>query len=99
VTVDGLAVVDLDAMCLAPAALDPATYAARLVSGRPRDLDDACEVLEKLLEGYGGRPLGLSWYLATAILRHSRSPFRHLDEDWPERIERMVTAAETALDR
>jgi hypothetical protein len=99
VTPDGLAVVDLDAMRLAPAALDPATYAARLVFGGPDDLEDASEVLEELLEGYGGRPLGLSWYLATSILRHSRSPFRYLEEDWPERVERMVTAAETALDR
>jgi Phosphotransferase enzyme family len=99
VSPDGLAVVDLDALRLAPAALDPATYAARLVFGGPDDLDDASEVLEELLQGYGGRPLGLSWYLAASILRHSRAPFRYLDEHWPERVERMVTAAETALDR
>jgi Ser/Thr protein kinase RdoA (MazF antagonist) len=99
VTRDGLAVVDLDAMRLAPAALDPATYAAHLVFGGPDDLDDASEALEELLEGYGGRPLGLSWYLATCILRHSRSPFRYLDEHWPERVEGMVSAAESALDR
>jgi aminoglycoside phosphotransferase (APT) family kinase protein len=99
VSPDGLAVVDLDALGLAPAALDPATYAARLVFGGPDDLDDASEVLEELLQGYGGRPPGLSWYLATSILRHSRAPFRYLDEHWPERVERMVAAAETALDR
>jgi hypothetical protein len=99
VTPTGLAVVDLDAMCLAPAAFDPATYAAHLVSGGPDDLADASEVLEELLEGYGGRPLGLSWYLATCILRHSRYPFRYLDEHWPERVEGMVTAAEAALER
>jgi hypothetical protein len=99
VTADGLAVVDLDAMRLAPAALDPATYAAHLVFGEPDDLDDASAALEELLEGYGGRPLGLSWYLATSILRHSRSPFRYFDEHWPERVEGMVAAAEAALDR
>jgi aminoglycoside phosphotransferase (APT) family kinase protein len=97
VTSDGLGVVDLDAMRLAPAALDPATYAARLVFGGPDDLDNASDVLEELLEGYGARPPALSWYLATSILRHSRSPFRYLDEDWPERVERMVTATEIAL--
>lgn len=97
VTADGLAVVDWDAMRLAPAALDPATYVAHLVSGEPGDLDDASEALEDLLEGYGSLPPGLSWYLATCILRHSRSPFRYFDEHWPERIEGMVTAAETAL--
>jgi hypothetical protein len=96
---DGLAVVDLDAMRLAPAAFDPATYAAHLVFGGPDDLDHASEALEELLEGYGGRPLGLSWYLSTCILRHSRSPFRYLDAHWPERVEGMVAAAETALDR
>jgi hypothetical protein len=98
VTPDGLAVVDFDAMCLAPAAFDPATYAAHLVSGGPDDLDDACEVLDELLEGYGDRPLGLSWYLATCILRHSRYPFKYLDEHWPEGVERMVAAAEAAVD-
>jgi Phosphotransferase enzyme family len=99
VTPEGLTVVDFDALRLAPAALDPATYAAHLVSGAPNDLDDASEALEKLVEGFGGRPLGLSWYLATSILRHSRWPFRYPDEHWPERIEGMVTAAERALAR
>jgi ATP-binding cassette subfamily B protein len=97
VTPDGLGVVDWDAMRLAPAALDPATYAAHLVFGQPDDLDEASEVLEELLEGYGGRPPGLSWYLATSILRHSRYPFRYFDEHWPERIEGMVAASEKAL--
>jgi phosphotransferase family enzyme len=99
VTPDGLAVVDWDALRLAPAALDPASYAAHLVSGAPDDLDDASEALEELLAGYGERPSGLAWYLATAILRHSRWPFRYPDEHWPERVEGMVTAAEAALNR
>jgi ATP-binding cassette, subfamily B, bacterial len=99
VSPDGLAVIDFDATCLAPAALDPATYAAHLVIGGPDDLADAADVLEELLEGYGDRPLGLSWYLATAILRLAPWPFRYLDEHWPERVEHMVAAAETALER
>jgi ABC-type multidrug transport system fused ATPase/permease subunit len=99
VSPDGLAVVDFDAMCLAPAGLDAATYAAYLVLGGADDLDTAVEVLEELLEGYGHRPLGLSWYLATCILRRSPRPFRYLDEHWPERVEGMITAAEAALDR
>ena len=99
VTPDGLAVIDLDAMRLAPAALDPATYAAYLVVGRPDDLDEAAEVLDGLLEGYGGRPLGLSWYLSTSILRQAGYSFRYFNEHWPERVEGMVTAAEAALDR
>jgi hypothetical protein len=99
VTPEGLAVVDWDALRLAPAALDPASYAAHLVSGGPDDLDDASEALDELLAGYGDHPPGLAWYLATAILRHSRWPFRYPDEHWPERVEGMVTAAEAALDR
>lgn len=99
VTDGGLAVVDLDAMRLAPAALDPATYAAHLVWGDPGDLDAAGETLERLLEGYGSRPDGLAWYVATSILRHARAPFRYFDERWPERVEGMVDAAARALDR
>jgi Ser/Thr protein kinase RdoA (MazF antagonist) len=94
---DGLAVVDFDAMCLAPAALDPATYAAYLVLGGPDDLDEALDVLEQLLTGYGERPPGLSWYLATCILRRAPRPFRYLDEHWPERVEGMIAASEAAL--
>jgi ATP-binding cassette, subfamily B, bacterial len=96
-TPDGLAVLDWDAMRLAPAALDPATYAAHLVCGGPDDLAQASEALEELLEGYGGRPPGLSWYLAARIVRRMPEPFRYLDEDWPERIEGMVAASKAAL--
>jgi hypothetical protein len=96
---DGVAAIDFDAMCLAPAALDPATYASFLVHGEPDDLDEAMEVLEELLDGYGDRPDGLSWYLATCILRRSPFPFRYLDEHWPERIEGMIAASEAALRR
>jgi ATP-binding cassette subfamily B protein len=99
VTTDGLAVVDFDGMCLAPAALDLATYAAYVVLGGEHDLDEASEVLDELTEGYGDHPLGLSWYLATCILRRSPRPFRYLDEHWPERVEGMVRAAETVVGR
>jgi hypothetical protein len=98
-TAHGLALVDWDAMRQAPAALDPASYAAHLVAGDPHDLDSASGALDDLLRSYVDRPLGLSWYLATCILRHSRSPFRYFDERWPERVEGMVAAAEMALSR
>jgi ATP-binding cassette subfamily B protein/subfamily B ATP-binding cassette protein MsbA len=94
---DGLAAIDFDAMSLAPAALDPATYAAYLVLGGPDDLDEAMEVLNELLSGYGDHPAGLDWYLATCILRRAPRPFRYLDEHWPEQVEGMVAASETAL--
>jgi hypothetical protein len=95
----GLAVVDWDAIRCAPAALDPASYAAHLVSGGPDDIDEASAALEDLLECYGSRPVGLSWYLATCIVRHARAPFRYYHEDWPDRIERMIGAAAEALER
>ena len=57
----------------------------------------AASVLEALVEGYGGRPAGLSWYLSAAILRSARGPFKRFEPDWPERIETTVAAAESAL--
>jgi ATP-binding cassette, subfamily B, bacterial len=91
---DGLVATDFDWMSAAPAALDVATYAAYLVRGGPADLDEALEVLDTLLEGYGERPQELSWYLATMLLRRAPRPFRYQDEHWPDRVERMVAAAE-----
>lgn len=91
-----LAVVDFDGMCLAPAALDPAIYGAYLVLGGPGDLERARVVLEDLLEGYGERPPGLDWYLATSILRRAPRPFRYLDDHWPELLEGMLAASEEA---
>ncbi|HEV3379025.1 MAG TPA: glycosyltransferase [Thermoleophilaceae bacterium] len=92
-----LFITDFDAMCAAPAALDLATYTARVVRGEAGDLDAALAVMEVVVEGYGGRPEQLSWYLATAILRRSTEPFRRQDEQWPERIEGIVSAAEGAI--
>ena len=96
---DGLVLIDLDRVCAAPAALDPSSFAAHLVNeGRP-DLDAARVALEGLLGGYGGRPPGMSWYLATAILRRAPNPFRTLHEQWPDRVASIVDAAADALAR
>jgi ABC-type multidrug transport system fused ATPase/permease subunit len=92
-----LAVIDFDEMCLAPPALDLATYAAHVVRGAPEDGAAAAMVLDGLLDGYADRPDGLAWYLATAILRRAPFPFRYLDERWEERVDAMVGAAEEAL--
>jgi energy-coupling factor transporter ATP-binding protein EcfA2/thiamine kinase-like enzyme len=94
---DGLAAVDFDGMCRAPAALDVATYASYVVLGGRDDLNSALDMVDEVVEGYGDRPLGLSWYLATCILRRAPRPFRYLDEHWPERVEGMVSASEAAL--
>jgi aminoglycoside phosphotransferase (APT) family kinase protein len=93
----GLAVIDFDEMCAAPAALDFSSYVAHLVDGRTDDLDSAALALGGLVQGYGERPRGVSWYLATSILRRSPFPFRFMEPRWPTRVENMVAAAEEAL--
>jgi alpha-maltose-1-phosphate synthase len=94
---EGLVITDFEAMCRAPAALDLASYAAELVGGDPADLDPALAVLDRVVEGYARRPEELSWYLATTILRRSPRPFRRQEDEWPQRIEEMVAAAERVL--
>lgn len=91
-----LAVVDFDAGCAAPAALDLATFASYLVD-TTRGLTDAVVALDLLTLGHGGLPPALPWYFATAILRRAPRPFRYLKPDWQVGVEAMVTAAETAL--
>jgi ATP-binding cassette subfamily B protein len=94
-----LVVTDFDEMCAAAPALDLATYCAYLVRGEAGDLERAESVLESLLEGYGARPPAMDWYLATMILRRAPRPFRYLDEHWPDRMQEMVRAAESACGR
>jgi hypothetical protein len=91
-----LAVTDLDELCLAPPGLDLGTFAAYLVQGTAGDVTNAVAGMDALLDGYGERPDMLSWYLATMILRRAPRPFRHVEPDWPERVEYTLTAAEEA---
>ncbi len=93
----GIAFIDFDEMCAAPAALDFSSYSAHLVNGGSEDLRAAAQALAGLAEGYGARPRGVSWYVATSILRRSPFPFRFMEPHWPTRIENMVFAAEEAL--
>ena len=90
---------DFDEACRAPRALDVASYAANLVSGRPGDLACADAALEALLEGYGERPEGLQWYYAASLLRRAPSPFRLHKRRWTRRVESIIAAAETVLAR
>jgi hypothetical protein len=93
-----LAVVDFDEMRTAPPATDLASYAAHVVTGDDEtELSAAATAIDRLVEGYGARPRGLSWYLATAILIRSPLPFHFFKPSWPIGIERMVGAAEQAL--
>jgi ABC-type sulfate/molybdate transport systems ATPase subunit len=92
-----IAVIDFDQMCLAAPALDLATYAADVVRGRPGDLETVAAVLERLLDGYGGRPEALDWHVTAAVLGRAAHPFQRQLRDWPERVEAMVAAAEASL--
>jgi hypothetical protein len=94
---DGPALIDLDLLGSAPAALDLANYAGHLIPKDAPDLSAALAVLELLVEGYGSRPRWLEWYLAASILRRARVPFRNFERDWPEQTECLVGAAEAAL--
>jgi Ser/Thr protein kinase RdoA (MazF antagonist) len=90
--------VDFNDMCLAPPALDVATYAAKVAHGRPDDASPDT-ALAAVVEGYGARPEALDWYLAAAILARSTHPFRRQVPDWPERIDGLVRTAMEAMDR
>ena len=92
----GVALVDFDKLCQAPAALDPALYAADLVVGRACD-EQVAGALDRLCAAYGGRPPHLSWNLATAVLRLSHFPLRRLSPEWPSKVRAMVVAAQAAL--
>jgi ATP-binding cassette, subfamily B, bacterial len=98
-TPDGLAVVDFDSICHAPAALDVADYAAHEVRGTADEAEEITGLLDDVAGGYGDRPAGLSWYLATSIIRRAPEPFRYVEEQWPERVEGMVRTAELVLER
>jgi Ser/Thr protein kinase RdoA (MazF antagonist) len=95
---DGLALTDFDEFCLAPAAIDPATYAAYVVRGGSGDLEAALAAVDDLVNGYGERPPHLDWYLATMILRRAARPFRYFEADWRPRVDGMVAAAEGVLE-
>jgi len=96
--VDGaLAVLDFDEACLAPAALDAASYAANLVGGRTGDLERARHALDALLSGYRAHPAHVDWYLSALLLRRARNPFRLHKRRWPTRIANMLAAAEEVL--
>jgi ABC-type multidrug transport system fused ATPase/permease subunit len=93
----GLSVIDLDGLCLAPPALDLATYAADVVRGRGGDDAAIAAVLDPLIDGYGGPPPDLEWHLATAILTRAAHPFQRQADGWKNRVREMVATAEAVL--
>ena len=95
----GAGVFDFDAICATHPAMDIARFAAVIVRREPARLDRAEAALARLLESYGEAPPDLDWWLAAQILCQVGSPFRKAWADWPEKVEGIVAAAETVLDR
>jgi hypothetical protein len=89
-------VIDFDASCRAPAALDLATYVTTVVRG-VEDLPVGMTTLDVLTDAYGSRPNGIPWYLAAVLIRRASIPFRVFRKGWPEQVEARVAAAEAAL--
>lgn len=90
-------VLDFDDVCLAPPALDLATYLADVVRGRDLDLTAIENVSERLLAGYGGRPPALEWYLGAIVLARAPHPFQRFVPGWPERVAGIVRTAEAVI--
>jgi phosphotransferase family enzyme len=86
-------VLDFDDACLAPAALDLATYLADVVV-RGGEIE-TCRRL--LLAGYGAEPPGLDWCAATVAVARAPQPFQRQAPDWPSGVDRIVRAAEELL--
>jgi len=92
---DDVALLDFDELCAAPRALDVANYGAH--AARRGGSAAALAVTDAVLSSYGPRPDALAPYLAAAILIRAQAPFRKLEDDWPARVEALVTAAEDVL--
>jgi hypothetical protein len=89
-------VIDFDASCRAPAALDFATYVSSLVRGLD-DLPAGRAAVDVLADAYGRHPAGVPWFLTCVLLRRASIPFRVFRENWPEQVEERVRCAEMAL--
>ncbi|MGH9035706.1 MAG: phosphotransferase, partial [Acidimicrobiia bacterium] len=94
--------IDVDRLCRSHPGYDVASYAAHLAFGRagsPDELEVVASAAAGLVEGYGSRPEGLGWFLATCLLRRAPVPFRYLDERWPDAVAALVRSAAQALDQ
>ena len=92
-----LAAADAGSVRLAAPAADIASYAADAAARAGGGARHALSVVDGLLDGYGGRPAGLRWHLAAALLRTAERPFRAQEEEWPARVEAGLAAAEDVL--
>jgi len=94
-----LHVVDLDTLCLADPALDLASYASNVVSGREGDVEAAVALLDQLRLAYGDDTGALAWHFGAGVLRRVDRAIRRTKKRWGERTERLVAAAEATVER
>jgi thiamine kinase-like enzyme len=92
-------VLDFDDACVAQPALDLATYLADVVRGEADDLARLDSVREPLVTGYGSEPQALDWHVAVVVVARTLHAFKRGRDDWAERAESMVDAAEEVLVR
>ncbi len=92
-----LRLVDIDSVCLAPAAFDVGNYVGATAADPGLDDQAVRLIRELLLRGYGQPPPALGWYISTSIVRRVTFPFRTFDADWPARIDELVGLAEASL--
>ncbi|MDQ3653514.1 MAG: phosphotransferase [Chloroflexota bacterium] len=97
---DGLTLIDLDELRLSHPAIDAGNMLAHLTSGGARGDDvlmardafqEAVLSLRPELEG------DLPTFEAAALVKLAPGPFRRLESDWPEGIERILALAEGRL--
>lgn len=88
-----LTVTDVDNACQAPAALDVASFAANVMSGRTGDTDISEALLEEL-QAHGPSLPGIRWHYAAMLLRRCDRPFRRLKKGWPEKSNAILEHAE-----
>jgi hypothetical protein len=97
---DRAALCDFDRACIAPAALDLASFHAHCVLA---DAAGGRSMAAAFLSSYAARrelppPAERAWWDACALLRAALLPFRSLRADWPQGVSRLLTAAESCLD-
>lgn len=97
VTASGLALLDLDTLCLAPAGFDAGNYVAAAAARRASEPGAGPQILDLFMRGYRVRPPGVAWYVSTSILRRATFPFRTFQPEWGRGIEELLGRAEAAL--
>ena len=100
VSADDLAIIDLDEMCLSHPLLDAGNMLAHLTvaAARGDDVGAARDAfLTAVRRGARWSEVEIALFEALAVLKLAPGPFRRLESDWAEGIERILELAEACL--